>query len=231
MGFDVDIGPLFQTPAEVARQAVDADVHIVGISSLAAGHGTLVRPSDISSINLRLARLVTHLWTLILCCLGVHVSFTTEVVVPPEFCSFWLFSCRSSFSTASRWSLFQIWAKRAKGEAAPFYPRLGRGTEDLWVAEHNSHWMPVNSPPMHWPKDSQIWDGFPQVPSLIEALQKEGMDHVLVVCGGIIPDADHPALLSAGVAAIYGPGTRIPAAAKDLVSLLLDAPPRAKDSK
>ncbi|NLB63826.1 MAG: methylmalonyl-CoA mutase [Fibrobacter sp.] len=42
MGFDVDIGPLFQTPEEAARQAVENDVHIVGVSSLAAGHKTLV---------------------------------------------------------------------------------------------------------------------------------------------------------------------------------------------
>lgn len=42
LGFDVDVGPLFQTPGEVARQAVEADAHIVGVSSLAAGHLTLV---------------------------------------------------------------------------------------------------------------------------------------------------------------------------------------------
>ena len=42
LGFDVDIGPLFQTPEEAARQAVENDVHIVGVSSLAAGHLTLV---------------------------------------------------------------------------------------------------------------------------------------------------------------------------------------------
>jgi methylmalonyl-CoA mutase len=42
MGFDVDVGPLFSTPEEVAQQAVDADVHIVGVSSLAAGHLALV---------------------------------------------------------------------------------------------------------------------------------------------------------------------------------------------
>lgn len=42
MGFDVDIGPLFQTPAEAAKQAVENDVHILGVSSLAAGHKTLV---------------------------------------------------------------------------------------------------------------------------------------------------------------------------------------------
>jgi methylmalonyl-CoA mutase len=42
LGFDVDIGPLFQTPAEVARQAVENDVHVVGVSSLAGGHKALV---------------------------------------------------------------------------------------------------------------------------------------------------------------------------------------------
>jgi methylmalonyl-CoA mutase len=42
IGFDVDIGPLFQTPREVARFALDSDVHVVGVSSLAAGHKTLV---------------------------------------------------------------------------------------------------------------------------------------------------------------------------------------------
>jgi methylmalonyl-CoA mutase len=42
LGFDVDIGPLFQTPEETARQAVENDVHIVGMSSLAAGHKTLL---------------------------------------------------------------------------------------------------------------------------------------------------------------------------------------------
>jgi methylmalonyl-CoA mutase len=42
LGFDVDIGPLFQTPAEVARFAAESDVHVVGVSTLAAGHKTLV---------------------------------------------------------------------------------------------------------------------------------------------------------------------------------------------
>jgi methylmalonyl-CoA mutase len=42
IGFDVDIGPLFQTPAEAAKQAAENDVHILGVSSLAAGHKTLV---------------------------------------------------------------------------------------------------------------------------------------------------------------------------------------------
>jgi len=50
IGFDVDIGPLFQTPAEAARQAAENDVHILGISSLAAGHKTLV-PETIKALE------------------------------------------------------------------------------------------------------------------------------------------------------------------------------------
>ena len=50
MGFDVDVGPLFQTPAEVAKQAVENDVHVLGISSLAAGHKTLV-PAVIAELK------------------------------------------------------------------------------------------------------------------------------------------------------------------------------------
>jgi methylmalonyl-CoA mutase len=50
IGFDVDIGPLFQTPAEAARQAVENDVHVLGISSLAGGHKTLV-PQVISELK------------------------------------------------------------------------------------------------------------------------------------------------------------------------------------
>jgi methylmalonyl-CoA mutase len=42
LGMDVDVGPLFQTPEEAARQAIDSDVHVVGVSSLAAGHLVLV---------------------------------------------------------------------------------------------------------------------------------------------------------------------------------------------
>ncbi len=51
IGFDVDIGPLFQTPAEAAKQAVENDVHILGVSSLAAGHKTLV-PSVIAELKI-----------------------------------------------------------------------------------------------------------------------------------------------------------------------------------
>ena len=50
IGFDVDIGPLFQTPAEAARQAVENDVHILGVSSLAAGHKTLI-PQVIAALK------------------------------------------------------------------------------------------------------------------------------------------------------------------------------------
>jgi methylmalonyl-CoA mutase len=42
LGFDVDISPMFQTPEEAARMAIENDVHVVGVSSLAAGHNTLV---------------------------------------------------------------------------------------------------------------------------------------------------------------------------------------------
>jgi len=54
MGFDVDMGPLFQTPEETARQAVENDVHIIGMSSLAAGHKTLL-PQLVSELK-RLGR-------------------------------------------------------------------------------------------------------------------------------------------------------------------------------
>ena len=50
IGFDVDIGPLFQTPLEVAKQAVENDVHLLGVSSLAAGHNTLV-PSVLNELE------------------------------------------------------------------------------------------------------------------------------------------------------------------------------------
>jgi methylmalonyl-CoA mutase len=50
LGFDVDVGPLFQSPAEVARQAADNDVHILGISTLAGGHKTLV-PETVEALR------------------------------------------------------------------------------------------------------------------------------------------------------------------------------------
>jgi len=96
LGFDVDVGPLFQTPQEVIQQAVDADVHCIGVSSLAAGHRTLV-------------------------------------------------------------------------------------------------------------------------PELINEMKKQGINDMIVICGGVIPPQDYEFLLSSGVAAVFGPGTRIPDAALEVL--------------
>ena len=99
IGFDVDVGPLFQTPAEAAQDAIDNDVHIIGISSQAAGHKTLA-------------------------------------------------------------------------------------------------------------------------PKLVQALKDAGAGDILVICGGVIPQQDYQFLYDAGVKAIFGPGTNIPEAAKDILRLI-----------
>jgi methylmalonyl-CoA mutase len=99
IGFDVDIGALFQTPEEAAREALENDVHVIGISTHAAGHKVLV-------------------------------------------------------------------------------------------------------------------------PQLLEALRRQGGEDIMVVVGGVIPPADHQALKDQGVAAIYPPGTNIPQAAREILSLL-----------
>lgn len=99
LGYDVDIGPLFQTPEEAARQAIEADVHVVGVSSQAAGHATLV-------------------------------------------------------------------------------------------------------------------------PALRKALDEEGATDIQIICGGVIPPQDYPALRAAGVAAIFGPGTSIVNAAQDVLKVI-----------
>ena len=99
IGFDVDVGPLFQTPAEAAQDAVDNDVHIVGISSQAAGHKTLA-------------------------------------------------------------------------------------------------------------------------PKLVDALKDAGAGEIIVICGGVIPQQDYDFLYKSGVKAIFGPGTNIPEAAKDILTLI-----------
>ena len=99
IGFDVDVGPLFQTPEEAAQDAIDNDVHIVGISSQAAGHKTLA-------------------------------------------------------------------------------------------------------------------------PKLIEALRAQGADDIIVICGGVIPQQDYALLRDAGVAAIFGPGTNIPHAAREILGIV-----------
>jgi methylmalonyl-CoA mutase len=99
IGFDVDVGPLFQTPAEAAQDAVDNDVHVVGISSQAAGHKTLA-------------------------------------------------------------------------------------------------------------------------PKLVQALKDAGAGEIIVICGGVIPQQDYDFLYKSGVKAIFGPGTNIPEAAKDILTLI-----------
>ncbi|MFA7433447.1 MAG: methylmalonyl-CoA mutase [Gemmobacter sp.] len=99
IGFDVDVGPLFQTPEEAAQDAIDNDVHVVGISSQAAGHKTLA-------------------------------------------------------------------------------------------------------------------------PKLIEALEAAGAGEILVICGGVIPQQDYQYLYDRGVKAIFGPGTNIPAAAREILDLI-----------
>ncbi len=103
IGFDVDIGPLFQTPEEVARQAVENDVHIVGISTLAGGHKTLV-------------------------------------------------------------------------------------------------------------------------PKLIEELKNYGRDDILIILGGVIPKQDYNSLIKNGVAAIFGPGSKISDTAIEILDLLIKNP-------
>jgi methylmalonyl-CoA mutase len=102
IGFDVDVGPLFQTPEEAAQDAIDNDVHVVGISSQAAGHKTLA-------------------------------------------------------------------------------------------------------------------------PKLIAALKEQGAGDIIVICGGVIPQQDYDFLRKAGVKAIFGPGTNIPEAAKNILSLIREA--------
>ena len=102
IGFDVDVGPLFQTPEEAAQDAIDNDVHVIGISSQAAGHKTLA-------------------------------------------------------------------------------------------------------------------------PKLVQALKDAGAGDILVICGGVIPQQDYQFLYDNGVKAIFGPGTNIPAAARDILALIRQA--------
>ncbi|MGE8494992.1 methylmalonyl-CoA mutase [Comamonas sp. JNW] len=102
LGYDVDMGPLFQTPEECARQAIENDVHAVGVSTLAAGHKTLV-------------------------------------------------------------------------------------------------------------------------PAIIEELKKQGADDIIVFVGGVIPAQDYDYLYNAGVKGVYGPGTPIPASAKDVLEQIKKA--------
>lgn len=68
MGFDVDLGPLFCTPSEVAQQAIDSDVHVIGVSSQAAGHRSLV-PALIACLKVKGAE---------------HIKIVVGGVVPPQ---------------------------------------------------------------------------------------------------------------------------------------------------
>lgn len=68
LGFDVDVGPLFSTPEEAAQQAIDADVHVVGVSSLAAGHKTLV-PALVNALKAKG---------------GSHIKVVVGGVIPPQ---------------------------------------------------------------------------------------------------------------------------------------------------
>ena len=57
-------------------------------------------------------------------------------------------------------------------------------------------------------------------PKLVEALREAGADDVIVICGGVIPQQDYQFLYDAGVKAIFGPGTNIPDAARDILGLI-----------
>jgi len=89
LGFDVDVGPLFQTPAEVALQALDADVHVIGISSQAAGHKTLL-PALQKELNDRGAN---------------HIVVVAGGVIPPQDYEFLMDdtkSCKAIFGPGTR---------------------------------------------------------------------------------------------------------------------------------
>ena len=59
-----------------------------------------------------------------------------------------------------------------------------------------------------------------RAPILVKALQERGAGDIIVICGGVIPQQDYEFLMKAGVKAIFGPGTNIPAAAKDILDLI-----------
>ncbi len=60
-------------------------------------------------------------------------------------------------------------------------------------------------------------------PKLVEALKAQGADDIIVICGGVIPQQDYDFLYKSGVKAIFGPGTNIPEAAKDILGLVRGA--------
>lgn len=59
------------------------------------------------------------------------------------------------------------------------------------------------------------------VPALVEALKKESAEHILVICGGVIPPKDYQFLYDAGVGAIFGPGTRLPVSARETLRAII----------
>ncbi len=59
------------------------------------------------------------------------------------------------------------------------------------------------------------------VPELVDALKKAGRPDILVICGGVIPPQDYQFLYKSGVAAVFGPGTKIPVAALEVVNLIV----------
>ena len=94
-------------------------------------------------------------------------------------------------------------------EAGPFFS----GGEDAarQAVENDVHIVGVSS---------QAASHKTLVPTLIEALKREGAADILVVCGGVIPPKDYDFLKRAGVSAIYGPGTNIPHGAAEILSLI-----------
>jgi methylmalonyl-CoA mutase len=64
-------------------------------------------------------------------------------------------------------------------------------------------------------------------PQLVQALKDQGAGEILVICGGVIPHQDYQFLYDAGVKAIFGPGTNIPDAARDILRLIREARPEA----
>ena len=108
LGFDVDIGPMFTTPEETARQAVENDVHVVGVSSLAAGHLTLV-----PQLKQELEKLGRG--DILIVVGGVIHPKTTKPSAKPVLRSS---SARARMSPRRQWSWWRNSAKRPKGQEA-----------------------------------------------------------------------------------------------------------------
>jgi methylmalonyl-CoA mutase len=187
LGFDVDVGPLFQTPAEVAREAVENDVHVIGVSSQAAGHKTLV-PQLIDELKALGAAKI-----LVVC--GRH---PTPGLRGPE----------------GRWRRRRVRTghqhPRGRTRGHPPHPRrlrgglTGRARRELGLLVLTGRTRLVEND-VH---------GRLRVPPL-------GL--ILVVCGGVIPPQDYEVLKAAGVAAVFGPGTNIPEAAREVIRLIRGA--------